>query len=175
VDFLDAQPPSKDLLCTCTQIKDEARLMHRQAYRDYWTTTRFQLRATDDLIVQELEKKLPAWLNGVRAEDVAHIQRLEVSSIDDVAFCIFKRDTWTLWRRKVEREVWYLEWLEMWYAPERDTALAKAGFALDHVDGLATHVRHGIDVRDTTIEELEEAKKAAGRSGLDRWEILNAI
>lgn len=43
VDLLEANPPAKDLLITCRQVYQEARLMYREAYRKFWTLTTFKI------------------------------------------------------------------------------------------------------------------------------------
>ena len=58
VDLFKAAPPSKSLLLTCHEIYREARLICREAYRQYWTDTDFaiyQLRSLDTIRAQDLK------------------------------------------------------------------------------------------------------------------------
>lgn len=41
VDLLESKPPSNALLLTCQQANAEARELYNEAYRKYWSSTKF--------------------------------------------------------------------------------------------------------------------------------------
>lgn len=47
--FLNATGPSKALLITCHQVYDEARGLHKQAFRQYWRQSTFVLQTSCEL------------------------------------------------------------------------------------------------------------------------------
>ncbi|KAI5366646.1 hypothetical protein Slin14017_G042860 [Septoria linicola] len=69
VDFFAAAPPSSALLLTCRQIKNEARGIHRAAYRSYWRSAKFFILERE----VDLKQGLP-----VPIRDINRIQDLRV-------------------------------------------------------------------------------------------------
>ncbi|KAK4950985.1 hypothetical protein LTR10_010978 [Elasticomyces elasticus] len=70
VDLLTATPPSKSILLTCRTIYDEARGLHKEAYRRFWTESTFRIRmnvAKSECVV------------GFTKEDLSHVVHWEIS------------------------------------------------------------------------------------------------
>ncbi|KAK5695838.1 hypothetical protein LTR97_008258 [Elasticomyces elasticus] len=70
VDLLTATPPSKSILLTCRTIYDEARGLHKEAYRRFWTESTFRIRMN----VAKSE-----WVVGFTKEDLGHVVHWEIS------------------------------------------------------------------------------------------------
>lgn len=94
VDLLHAQPPTKDLLLSCRQINSEAREIYREAYRGYWTQTKFtttwdqrsgRMRAMGAFLagrpVSEADMDRYGWVREIRDEDFLHISELVITKI----------------------------------------------------------------------------------------------
>ncbi|KAK4892025.1 hypothetical protein LTR27_009375 [Elasticomyces elasticus] len=70
VDLLTATPPSKSILLTCRTIYEEAKGLHKEAYRRFWTESTFRIRmnvAKSECVV------------GFTKEDLSHILHWEIS------------------------------------------------------------------------------------------------
>ncbi|KAK3642668.1 hypothetical protein LTR56_010716 [Elasticomyces elasticus] len=70
VDLLTATPPSKSILLTCRPIYEEAKGLHKEAYRRFWTESTFRIRmnvAKSECVV------------NFTKEDLSHIQHWEIS------------------------------------------------------------------------------------------------
>lgn len=74
VDLLKAQTPSKDLVLTCRAIYAEASGVYKQAYRDFWTTSRFQMQ------MQQKETDAIAKLQALADADLDHIRTISIGS-----------------------------------------------------------------------------------------------
>lgn len=98
VDILQAKPPSKALLLTCRQVYNEARLIHQDAHRKFWSCTRFTLTldyppgsqrnqtigaliAGDDIDQAQLSKY--GWVGGISNEDLSHITKLSMYQVSE--------------------------------------------------------------------------------------------
>jgi len=76
--LLEDEPPSKSLLLTCREIYNEARIMHRKAYRDFWTASEFII---DDFYAVPLEAaKVMAM---IKPQDLTHMTDLTIYDGED--------------------------------------------------------------------------------------------
>lgn len=143
VNLLEAMPPSKALLLTCRQIHDEARLMRRRAYRDYWFKTRFFIQGpefeefvwTPDERRARLKRRMAAAgemlasLTHATKDNIAHIRYLRVSTWwkkdEESVFMhawVFADGMWTCWTCQLPGEVplVYKRRSEVWFFPRED-------------------------------------------------------
>ncbi|KAK5121165.1 hypothetical protein LTR85_005649 [Meristemomyces frigidus] len=72
INLLDAAGPTKALLLTCRQIHSEAVGFHKQAYRRYWTTSKFTLSTLNFSPRAELVSALNK-LSHVDVEQIKHL------------------------------------------------------------------------------------------------------
>ena len=81
VDLLTAAGPPKDLLLSCRQIYNEAVLIHKQAYRQYWETTNFTLI----LKWNESKPGFDARIKALDDKDIQRVRQLTLSLNDSEA------------------------------------------------------------------------------------------
>lgn len=80
VDLREANPPAKDLLLTCRQVYQEARLMQREAYRKYWTGTNFKVFMPPRKPTAGISRAIKlAYIEITLEREIPHIAKLELS------------------------------------------------------------------------------------------------
>lgn len=116
IDLTQAVAPSKALLLTCHQIRDEAAQLYRTAYRDFWEKSTFKVdvrgccleTATEQVCMQD-------------EEDLAHITKMHVLTGPGLWVWNGWSGLWTRWNddypyvRGIKRfeELWVP--ISMWY------------------------------------------------------------
>ncbi|KAK4555857.1 hypothetical protein LTR86_007077 [Recurvomyces mirabilis] len=86
-ELVCANPPSKALLLCCRATYQEARLIYRHAFRDYWRHTLFFIQQDG-----------PCTFDHLREEDIEHIENVELHAIwtPPQTFLVRPRDLTTL-------------------------------------------------------------------------------
>ena len=171
VNLLEAEPPSKDLLLTCKQIFAEARLMRKKAYRDFWTTSTFEIvKPMNARLVQERDTSKN--IENINEDDFRHIKRMNVMTPHNARVWILHEDIWTLWVLRVERNAmvaWYrdLSWPRNSWTQD---ALRKAGFS--HLDMYTSASLDALDISELSAGDIKRAKQIIQKNGLSKEELL---
>lgn len=150
VEFLFAEPPSKALALTCRQIYEEARLVHRAAYRRFWRETKFTITlpcVEDNRVNNEYFDFVRAELHEMDDDDVGNINFLRVG---------YYEDEWVL-----EEKVWRVDNVDvrdkMFLMPLQNFEELKAlGY---YVSKCPEFTRADLDGFDGELTDIEPAKK----------------
>lgn len=175
VDLLEAQPPSRALLCTCRQIRDEARLMHRKAYREFWSNTRFfiHLSATEPRVTQCIHAR--HIISCLRADDVANITYMRRTGLAQGDLhkyvLIYSAGTWTEWDVVDDFKATKVA-TEIWFPLGQELPLIAAGF---YPSDLTDRNWQCVDVTRLKDEDVRTAMRIINKRGLSREEVIHAV
>lgn len=173
VNIIEAQPPPKDLLCACRQVYNEARLMHRQAYRDYWSKTCFVLH----LRTGELDESIRVArgvIASLGAADIRHISLIRIENtigLNGYQVWIFRDGLWHYWDTGGTDKMG-LTYVELWVSEHDEPVFHEMGYEVHEVTDMRWR---SVQLRDVGKERIEEAKSTAGKQGLSKEELLLAL
>lgn len=170
VSLIEAQPPLKDLLCTYRQVYNEARLMHRQAYRDYWSKTWFVLRFRTDESNDSIRATYGT-ITSIGEADIRHIGLIRIENMNGHQVWIFRDGLWHYWETNGTEKM-DLDYVELWVPTHHEPVFGDKGYEV--IDLTDRHWK-GVQVRDSSKERIEEAKRTAGKRGLSKEELLMAL
>lgn len=200
VDLLQARPPTCTLLLTCHQIYDEAKLLYEEFENLYWKKTKFRIKF-DGHHLQNIEQlavladralSRAQWhkygLTGyLRGRDIARISELDVivrlqASPEYAVQSTYREGVWCLQSNSSHAG----PFKDILIAHQKAREVEEAGFRTMYlgfarayeaapINFLIREPSTGVDFIDLSEHEIELLKAVAGKTSLQKDEIIDVV
>lgn len=149
--------------------------MHRKAYREFWSNTRFfiHLSAAEPRVTQYVRAR--HIINSLNMSDIAKITSMRRTGIaqgesDELAW-VWSAGIWSEWT--IEDKVAMKGNTEIWFPADKELPLRAAGY--DWADGLNDRHWCYLDLNLESGESIQEMMRIIDKRGLSRDELIAVV